>query len=89
MLLGPRFAGACRRDACESPLGTGADAPVDLEPIGALKVPHRGLGQRANAPIDPARIRARRSQFTLQHPHLVRAVLAIAAGTARQQNRRM
>ena len=89
MLIGPRFAGACRRDAYQSPLGARADAPVDLEPSGALKVPHRGLGQRAKAPIDPAWIRARRSQLTLQHPHLVRAVPAITAGTARQQNRRM
>jgi len=85
-LIGPLFGSACRRRARQSLLGARADDPVGLEPTVALKTPHRGLGQRAKAPIDPTGIGTHRTQLALQRPHLVRAMPAIAASTPRQRN---
>ena len=68
--------------------GAGADDPVDHQPTGRLEPAHRGLGQRAKAPIDRARVDAHRAQTALQRAHALRPRGTVQPRAADQQHAR-
>ena len=68
--------------------GAGADDPVDHQPTGRLEPAHRGLGQRAEAPIDRAGVDAHRAQTALQGAHRGRPLRPVKPRAADQQRAR-